>query len=159
LRVAHVQNDLLQIVIRIDAYPIATDSPHRPVAKHRPSLSQSTSGIRFQLIAHRFSRNAGGPHHDMHVRRSRIDNPGVPAAMLAVPLTLAFDDGTLLWRRQHDFMLQSLTAPLGQPRLRRLFTVATPTPARIIALKMRAVDRPRDKECERLVGERAENPS
>jgi hypothetical protein len=94
LRVADVQTDLLQIVLGIDAHPVAADRPDGSIAKLRPSLTQSARRVRFELVSDRLS-GISSRHHDVNVRRSSVYSPHVPASMLAMALTFALDNRAL----------------------------------------------------------------
>lgn len=81
----------------------------------------------------------------------RIGNPQPPIASITMVFNLSSDSFAHLIVQQHDWMLQTLAAPLCQEWFRFLETASVATPTSWIALKPRTVNRPGDEECEWLI--------
>ena len=151
LRFADIGNHRFQIILRIDALPITTNAPSRPINKLRPGGSQNSRGIRFQLVSNLFARVFSRRNHHMDVIRSTGRRPKRPTAMVAMVLDHLFHRSTLLGVKQENRMFQPFASPLRKLWFGDLFAFSAFSPAAFIALQIRPVYGPRDEVCKRIV--------
>ena len=142
---AYILYDGIQIIFRIDALPIAQYRPDRAITKCFPVLSQSLCCVRLQLITYLIAAVSGRRHDRMDVIRSDQFRPTFPTTLFAVAFNFLLDHRSLRVVEQSNRILQSITSPLREFRLRQLWALAASTPSPFIALKKRSVDGPSDE--------------
>ena len=144
---------LLKIILCIQQLYIALGCPNRTSDKACVMRSQTPCAIGLQLIANIGALVTGRANDDMHMVRAWINDPQFPLSMLAMLFDGDRNHFAVDFGQQQNVVFQSVSMPLFQSRLRRLFSVLFLSPPSRIALQECAVNRPCNEVTDWLVGE------